>query len=174
MERYEPHKFEEYFKEVLHDYQGHSVYDTEHSVARYHERVGKDIFLYTKLLKKGINWIINNKKEFVEDRYIFVSKKYGFGIQVHWRPDRNNSKQFDGYSATTLSEEEMEFFTKKDKQLFLEQLYFEESKEKALKTIQGYYRYAFTEELQKEMDLCGFDLFIEKGEIYHTFELIEV
>jgi hypothetical protein len=174
MKRYEPHKFEEYFKEILHDYQGYNVYDTEHSVSRYKERVGKDIFLYMKLLKKGINWIVNNNKENVEDRYIFVSKKYGFGIQVEWRKDRV-TKQFNGYSATSFSNNEMEFFTKGDKELFLEQLYFEESKEKALDRVNnGYYRYGFTEETQKEMDICGFDLYIQSGEISYNFEMIEL
>jgi hypothetical protein len=53
--------FKEYFKKVL-DYRGFFIYDTEHSLTRYKERIGKDIFLYEKLLKKGINWIISNKK----------------------------------------------------------------------------------------------------------------
>jgi len=82
LKKYDPIILKEYFKEVLHNYQGHNIYDTEHSVERYKERIGKDIFLYTKLLKKGINRIIENGKETIEDRYIFVSKKYGFGIQV--------------------------------------------------------------------------------------------
>lgn len=169
-------KFEEYFKEVLHDYQGHNIYDTEHSVARYKERVGKDIFLYIKLLKKGINWIINNNKESIEDRYIFISKKYGFGIQVHWRSDRNNPKRFDGYSATTLSEDEMKIFTKKDKELFLENIRFSTCKPIDIDYVfnRGYHRFEFKEDTQKEMNLCGFDYYILSGEIYYNFELVEI
>ena len=52
----------EHFEKIL-SYRGHNVYDTEHSVDRYKERVGRDIFLYEKLLKKSINWIIDNHKE---------------------------------------------------------------------------------------------------------------
>ena len=184
MKKYKPTLLQEYFKEVLHDYQGHNVYDTEHSIARYNERVGKDIFLYTKLLKKGINWIITNNKENVEDRYIFISKKYNFGIQVEWRKDGNDKNKYNGYTATTLSQDEMHVFTKADKQLFLENIleYCETYKSKFKYTLNkandilnnDYYRYVFQEGLKEEMNLCGFDLFIEAGKIYYTFELIEL
>lgn len=168
-------KFQEYFKKVLHGYQGHNIYDTEHSVARYNERVGKDIFIYMKLLKKGINWIINNKKEYTEDRYIFVSQKYGFGIQVHWRPDRDNIKVYNGFTATTLSNNEMKYVTKKDKKLFLENLLLSESKEDAEYVLNnGYARFEFNEELQREMDICYYTMFIQSGEIYTDFELVEL
>ena len=175
MKKYDPIILKEYFKEVLHNYQGHNIYDTEHSVERYKERIGKDIFLYTKLLKKGINWIIENNKETIEDRYIFVSKKYGFGIQVEWRKDRNNTKIFNGYSATTLSKDEMKFFTKADKALFLENILLSESKEDAEYLVnKGYCRYKFEENTKKELDLCEFDLYIQSGEIHYNFELIEL
>jgi len=173
MKKYNPLILKEYFREVLHDYQGHNIYDVEHSVARYHERVGKDIFIYNKLLKKGINWIIENNKEYVEDRYIFISKKYGFGIQVHWRQDRNNKRIFNGYSATTLSDDEMHVFTKKDKKLFLENLKLSETSEDANYLLEkGYARFEFAEDTQKEMDLCGIDLYIQSGEIHNNIELI--
>lgn len=175
MKKYKPVLLQEYFKEVLHDYQGHNVYDTEHSIARYHERVGKDIFLYMKLLKKGINWIISNNKENVEDRYIFVSKKYNFGIQIEWRKDRHDKNKYNGYTATTLSQDEMHVFTKSDKPLFLEHLLKTELKETANYLVdKGYAHYEFQNELKEEMNLCGFDLFIEAGKIYYNFELIEL
>ena len=150
-------KFNEYFQEILF-FRGHHIYDTEHSVFRYNERVGKSVFLYEKLLKKGINWIIENNKDTKEDRYIFISKKYGFGIQVEWRRDRTTHK-FGGFSATTLSENEMEFFKKKDKRLILEKIYT------PLK---------LDENLKREFDLCGLSPFTEDGKIYYTFELVEV
>jgi len=175
MKKYDPMILKEYFKEVLHNYRNHNIYDTEHSVLRFNERIGKDIFLYTKLLKKGINWIIENNKENVQDRYIFVSKKYGFGIQVEWRKDRNNIKLFNGYSATTLSKDEMHIFTKADKPLFLENVMLSESKEDTEYLVnKGYARYKFSEDIQKEFNLCGFDLYIQSGEVHYNFELIEL
>jgi len=166
--------FKEYFKKIL-DYKGYSIFDIQHSVERYKKRVSKDISLYNELLEKGIDWIINNKKEIIEDRYIFVSKKYKFGIQVHWRKGRNLQEGFNGYSATTLSQDEMKFFKEKDKQIFLEQFMLTESKQRSEDIYnKGYARYKFVENLQKEMDLCGFDLFVQSGKIYYTFELIEL
>lgn len=168
-------RFKEYFKKVL-DFRDHSVFDISHSVERYNERIGKDIFLYEKLLKKGINYLIKNNIELIEDRYIWYSKKYGFGIQVDWREDNNKRYAgYNGWTATTLSEDEMKFFKKADKKIFLENLLLTESKENVEYLMsRGYARYEFKGELKEEMDICNFDLFIEEGEIYHTFELIEL
>lgn len=165
-------KFKEHFQKVLF-FNGYTIYDDEHSVGRYKERVGKEMFLYEKVLKKSINWIIANKKQNVEDRYIFCSKRYGFGIQVHWRKDRYTD-QFGGYSSTTLSKDEMKFFTKADKQIFVEQLEKESNQNNIdyFLTI-GYANYKFKEELQNEMDICGFDMYVLKGDIHYTFDLIQ-
>lgn len=171
MKKYQNKLLQEYFKKVL-DYRGHSIFDVEHSVERYKERIGKDIFIYEKLLKKGINWIIDNKKENTEDRYIFMSKRYGFGIQVHWRAGRNPKEGFNGYTATTLSKDEMNYFTQADKQLFLENLKDESNAQEIVS--KGYARFFFKESLQKEMDLCYYEMFIQSGEIHYTFELIKL
>lgn len=162
----------EHFEKIL-SYRGHNVYDTEHSVNRYKERVGKDIFLYQKLLKKAINWIIDSNKEGIEDRYIFCSKRYRFGIQVHWRQDRVYKGIFHGYSATTLSDNEMKIFLNNDKQVFVEQIKesFSDVDAEALANTY-FYRYQFDKILEKEMSICGFDWFIEEGEVYRNFELI--
>ncbi len=167
-------QFNEYFKEVLHNYRGYNIYDIEHSVFRYTERVGKDLFIYFKLLKKGINYIIDNNKEYTEDRYIFVSKKYGFGIQVEWRPDRFNPKIYHGYSATTLSNEEMKFLLRKDKKIFLENIQKEGYSLKESLNIynKGYSVYNFNKELKEELDLCYYKKFVQSGKIYYDFELI--
>lgn len=159
--------FNEYFKQIL-DYKNHKVFDVEHSIDRYRERVDDNLALYTALLKKGIDWIIQNKKENIEDRYIFISKKYGFGIQVHWRKDRYYNK-FNAYSATTFSNDEMNFFTKADKKLFLENVY----KLYNTKNIdKEYYRYRFEGDLDRETRLIDLDMFIEDNKIYHTYEII--
>lgn len=170
-------KFNEYFKEVL-NYRDHKIYDTEHSVARYKERVSDDLFSYERLLKKGINYIIEHQLENKEDRYIFVSKKYGFGIQVHWRKDdKRVRKGFDGYSATTLSNNEMKVFIQKDKEILLENVaYYNNLKSEDIEFFRtkGYARYEFEGELFKEIDLINIDYFIEEGQLYITYEVIKL
>lgn len=168
-------KFKEYFKEVL-TFQKYSIYDTGHSVIRYRERVGDNMFLYEKLLKKGILYVIKNDLTSTTDRYIFYSNKYKFGIQVEWRLNRDGIK-FGGYSATTLSESEMKFFTKKDKKILLENIQRQgETLEKSKLIFEkGYCRFEYpTKEFQKEMDQIYYNMFVESNEIYYDFELIKL
>jgi len=164
---------EEHFQKVL-TYKGYLIYDVEHSIVRYKERVGEDIEIYNSLLKKGIDWLIDNKKTMTEDRYLWYSKLEGFGIQIHWRPDRK-TKKYGGFSATTLSNDELKILTKNDKKIFLENLKknIASGAKREWFVENGYARYAFETELQNEMDLIGYDMFIDGGpEIYKTFELL--
>ena len=176
MERYIPHKFEEYFNKVF-SYKGHDINDTRHSVEQFQLRTGLDIFQYYKLLEKGIDWIIKNKLETTEDRYIFFSKKNGYGIQVHWREDEHSrSGIFHGFSATTLSKDEMKFFTKKDRLLFLENIQSQgySSQESINIFDKGYARFEFDTELQNKLDECRLEMFVQSGEVNITFELISL
>lgn len=171
MKKYKP-ELNEYFKRVL-TYKRHEIFDVEHSIDRYNQRfdiTGEYPELYFNLLKKGIDWVIKNNKENIEDRYIFISKKYGFGIQVHWREDRF-TKEYNGYTATTFSNDEMNFFTKADKQVFLENCLPHQviGIEKGI-----YYTYKFEGNLKKETDLINLDMFIENGKVYHTYQLIKL
>jgi len=164
----------EYFKKIYH-YRKYDIFDTEHSVARYKERIGKDIGIYQELLEDAIDWIVKNKKESTEDRYIFISKKHNFGIQIHWREKREN-KEFAGFSATTLSKNEMEFEKYEDKKVFLENMVKQgrELKEAKKNVNKYFYMYNFSGELKEEMDLCCYDIFIEEGKVYKTFEVVEL
>jgi hypothetical protein len=155
------------------DFNNFSIYDVEHSVERFNQRVGLDKFVYEKLLKKGINWIIKNNKQVVDERYVFYSNKYKFGIQVEWRPDKYTSK-FGGYSATTLSDDEMHVFLRKDKKIFLEQAKRIDQVNFKEACMKSYFRYEFEGDLKEETDLCNIDLFIECGEIFYTFKLIRL
>lgn len=171
MKKYKP-ELNEYFKKVL-TYKGHEIFDVEHSIDRYTQRfdiTGEYPDLYFNLLKKGIDWVIKNNKENIEDRYIFISKKHGFGIQVHWREDRF-TKEYNGYTATTFSNDEMNFFTKADKKVFLENCLPHQviGIEKGI-----YYNYKFKNELKEETDLVNLDMFIEEGKVYHTYQLIKL
>ena len=182
-------QIQEYFKNVL-SYKNHNIYDVEHSIIRFKERVSSlDILIYFNLLKKGIDWIIKSNKEKIEDRYIFISKKYGFGIQVEWRKDRYKNV-FNGYSATTFSNNEMNFFTKADKEVFLENITKQHAPKNALFIIDSlssliekkckdqinskYYSYKFENELKEETDLINMNMFIEQGIVYYTYIFIKL
>jgi hypothetical protein len=174
MKKYES-QLQEYFKNVL-TYKNHTVYDIEHSLARFKERLPLlEAPVYFNLLKKGIDYLILSKLEKVEDRYIFISEKYDFGIQVHWREDRYKPI-FNAYTATTFSNEEMNFFTKADKEVFLENVNKKlKNKLVMLEFInRPYYRYRFKKELKEETELINMDMFIEYGKIYYTYKFIKL
>jgi len=167
-------KLKEYFKKIYH-YRKYDVFDTEHSIVRYKERVNKDIDIYYEHLEDAIDWLIKNKKQNIEDRYIFISKKYEFGVQLHWR-EKREVPEFAGFSATTFSKDELHFEKYKDKKVFLENLVkqginLKEAKEN-LPTC--FYMYRFEGELKEEMDLCYYDIFIEEGKVYKTFIVVKI
>lgn len=166
-------KVDEAFIKVL-TYKGHLIFDILHSIDRYKERVSNDLTAYYNLLKKGIDYILSHKLENVEEVYIFNSNKYGFGIQVEWRKDRNPKiKTLNGYSATTLSKDEMKFFKKADKKLFLENIAKTEGLKKAKDIVdKGFAFYEFDKELKNELYSIHCDLFIESGEIFCTYKII--
>jgi hypothetical protein len=168
-------KEESKFKKVI-EYQDYVIFDMEHSIDRYKERISKDLTNYYNLLKKSIDWIIKNNNENIENRYIFLSFKHGFGIQVEWRKDRY-SDGMAGFSATTFSKDEMKFVKYKDIQVFIENLMKKQKcslKESRDIVNKGYARFEFEEDLQKEMNLCGFDFFVQDKKLNYTFELVEL
>jgi len=169
-------QFKEDFTKIL-EFLGYAIYDTDHSVARYNERIGKKLFLYEKLLKKGIKYLVDNNLTQKENKYIWYSEKYGFGIQVHWRTGRENDI-FGGYSATTLSDDEMKYFKYNDKKIFLESLWKEGySKEYSMEVVErGYMRYGFKENLELKQELYDnmIDLYVQSGKVYYTFKLLEL
>ncbi len=177
MEKLKRYKsLDEYFKPIL-NYRGHTVADIDHSIARFKERMPDvNYFVYERLLKKAINWLYDNKKEGVEDRYIFCSKQYGFGIQLEWRRDRHNPKVLNGYTATTLSNNEMKYFKFDDKKVFVENFIktgysLEESKNIVNK---GFGRFEFEGELKEELQTIHYNLYIDEGSIRKDFELIMI
>jgi hypothetical protein len=177
--------FKEYFKKVL-NYKGRNIYDTEHSIERFKERMpGLDLNIYYTALKQGIDKILKDYKD-ERNQFIVASEKYGFGIQIDWRSDLKNPKDKTnhGYSATTLDPKENKLYTKNDKKLFVEQVKkygvvkntSEGRKEKVyynipLKNIQ-YFRLEHLDYLKE--DMIGFDVFMEYEEIFRTFEIIKV
>lgn len=167
-------EFKEYFKKII-TFRDYTIFDTEHSVARFKERISNDMFLYEKLLKKGINYIIDNGLERISDRYMWYSSKYKFAIQVEWRMDREGRK-FGGYSATCLSEKEMSFFTKKDKKILLENIQKYESAKRSKDIFKhGYFNFEYpTKEFQEEMDRVHYNMFVQEDIIYYDFTLVNL
>lgn len=165
-----PYKsLQEYFK-FVYAYRGHQIFDTLHSVEQYRNRVDLDIIVYYNVLKKAIDYLYKNKKVDIEDRYIFRSKEYGFGIQLEWRRDRYDMRKLNGFTATTLSDKEMKYYTQADKEVFVEQnrkrgYTLEESVESIEKS---YNR------LELPFNIEGYDVFCECGKIYYNFDMVEV
>lgn len=167
MRKYKYKVLKEYFNKVVY-HKGFAIYDVLHSEERYKERVKLDIEIYKKLLENSIEWIIKNNKSNIEDSYIFISKKYGFGVQINWRKDLK-TKKFNGYTATTLSEKEMKFVKREDKKIILEKV----KKKYKNRFEEGVYTgIRFKESIQKELDLCGTMIFIEDKKLYVTREII--
>ena len=159
----------EYFK-FVYAYRGHQIFDTLHSVEQFNNRVGLGIDVYYNVLKKAIDFLYKNKKVDIEDRYIFRSKEYGFGIQLEWRRDRYDMRKLNGFTATTLSDKEMKYYTQADKEVFLEQIKkrgytLEESVESINKS---YSR------LELPFNGNGYDVFCECGKIYYNFQMVEI
>lgn len=163
-------KLNEHFKKVM-TYKNIDFFDINHSIERFYDRVSGNIILYNTLVKKGIDYIIRSGKKSNEDRYIFMSKLHGFGIQVDYRQDRKTGK-FACYSATTLSKNEMKFFTKKDKQLFLENIIKTGNDVRLLN--EGYYKFDFIDnnDLSEELLYCGYSLYIVSGKIETDFVIV--
>lgn len=111
------------FNTVL-DYRGYKIYDVEHSLSRFYERVkNNQKIIYERLLKRAINYLIDNNLTNIEEKYVFRSSVYGFGIQVDWKRNLNSPrKEFAGFTATTLSEKEMNYYKYDDKEIFLESI----------------------------------------------------
>jgi len=177
MKRYQK-KFEESFIKVL-EYKGHTVFDTKHSVEEFKNWFPTlSMEHYRNGLRRGINEILEKYKDTVGN-YIFRSKKYGYGIQVEWRYDRNDTKERGpkhGYSATTLGKDETKFFTRKDITLFVEEI-------KAHGVINLKEDISFSPDIKEvayfrlennNEDMIGYDIFIENGEIFRTFDIIEI
>jgi hypothetical protein len=156
----------EYFKHVL-TFRGRNVFDVEHSIEQYNNRVGVSISVWEDTVKKGIDKIINQYND-NSDNYIIRNKKYNFGIQLHWRPDFKSGDNYNhGFTATTLGFNELNYYTKNDKEIFVEQLnrYKKGSYEKS---------YLRLKHIDKDMQKLNYNIFIECDKIYHEYEIIDV
>ncbi len=162
----------EYFKPIL-TFEGYTIYDVEHSVERFTQRLPLSLFHYEKVLKKAILWLINNNKDKVEDRYIFISNRHKFGIQVDWRKDKKDNK-FAGFTATTLSDKEMNFVKYNDNKIIVESFKkngfsLKEARE-FLKNQIGYCNLKVSRELKN----IGYNIFYEDGKVYYTFNVVKL
>lgn len=128
--------------------------------------------LYTHLLKKGIDKIIDDGDKI--DQYIITSKKFGLGIQIEWRRDRSGKPKPQGYSATSLGPETMKW-AKGDKKIFVERYklihpktLFRESTDIEL----VFHRFDWPDELTDVMFPAY--VFLENSKIFRTFQFVDV
>lgn len=164
-------------------YKGRIIRDTLHSVIEFKRQFPKlSMSDYTKGLKEGIDKILseyNDEKNF----YIIRSKKHGFGIQLDWDYDRydyNEKGPFHGRTATTLGKDETKFYTHNDITIFVEQI-----KKYGVSRLNediihydnvplneiAYFKLEYP---QKIKGISMYDVFMEEGNIYRTFDIIEV
>ncbi len=169
MKKYK-NKLEEYFEKLL-QYKGKYIFDDDHSLARFKERMPQlPEEIYYDYLKKIIDWVLTKNRDDKEERFIFISKKYNFGIQMHWREDRKGIiKGFNGYTSTTLSQKELTHVLMKDRRIFLEQALKEGFKEKEINNAidKAYLFYDLPKYLQEEIG--SYESFYECGKHYFTF-----
>jgi hypothetical protein len=159
-------KLYEYIK-LLHTYKGRKITDISHSEEQFYNRTGLDFDIYLDTIEKGIDRILTEYND-EENQFIIVNTKYDFGIQVNWRPDlRSNDPTNHAYTATTLGNKERKYYTRQDIEIFVEQL----KKLKESSYMKSYYR---LDHLDEDMEALGYDLFIESGKIYYTYDIIRV
>lgn len=157
----------EYYK-LIDIYKNRKIVDIKHSEARFKERLPElDFCIWKDTIRKGIDKILIDYKDNT-DNYIIVNNKYNFGIQIHWRLDlKSTDKLNHAFTSTTLSNKEMKYVTKQDIKVFVEHL----KKIKKESYMKSYYR---LENIPLELREIHYDVFIENGKVFHTFEIIEV
>jgi len=163
-------------KHKILSYKGYSVCDIGHSFKRYTDLVSDEKSLYTELFNSAIQWMIDNMKVNIEDRYIFRSSKYGFGIQMDWIISMQDKNSSYGYTCTAFTKEEMDRIIKIDKEAFVDNfVYHGEQLENSRNIVEkGYGRFTFNQELQDELNLIGMDVFIQDGLVHYTYEMIQL
>ena len=129
--------------------------------------------LYIHLLKKAVDKIIAEGDRI--DQYIIVSKKFGLGIQMELRTDRDGMSRPQGYTATSLGPDTMKW-AKGDKKLFVEQLRNDHQNGKTLfkemKEDEIVHRFTWPEDLDDVMfPAC---IFLENSRIFRSFQFVDV
>lgn len=151
----------EYFNHLF-NYYDRKVIDIRHSIERFDNRVGLPKSIWQDTIEKGIDKIISDYND-AEDNYIIVSKKYNFGIQVHWRPDvKEYDKIKHAFTATTLSKNELNYYINDDVEVLVEN--FRRNKS-------SYFR---LEHIDEDMRELNYNLFVECGEVFHEYETIYI
>lgn len=165
----------EHFKKIL-SYRQRNIYDIEHSVTRFHERfpelTDKDYF---NALQDGIDIILQVFKDSTQ-KYIIISKKRGFGIQLDWRKDKKSRDNINqGYTATTLDVNLHKKLLANDRKLFVEEI--------KKYNLQEWFKSGLTiNEVMKETGYIDIKLpecdnyvvYLNEGELHKNFSIIEV
>ena len=144
--------------ELLMEYRNYRIYDANHTVKRFEERIELESKVLFDFIKKCIDYLIDNNLSEKENRYCFVSNKYKFKLPMEWRSDRNNNKTFIGICSTVLSWYMRPKLTDKEIRDLKEQKYD--------------FAWLESKDYMKELDKIGYHYFYECGEICSDFKEI--
>ena len=119
MKKYKPQLKE--FSTKLFSYKGRNIFDINHSIERFHERLpGLTLDVWENVCKDGIDTILDIFRD-SSGKYIIVSNSTNIAIQLEWRKDKKkNDGKNHGFTATTLDYEIQKKEIKGDRKLFVE------------------------------------------------------
>lgn len=159
---------------LLFSFRNYPVCDRGHSLKRYRQLIGDDTSPYMTLVKKSVAFILTTKCADVHDRYLFCSKNYGFAVHLDWMYDERTS-DFGGFSLTTLSPKEVDLLRKfKDSGSISDSL-----QQSGCCSIEDWIVekkfFSFNpQELGYELEHTGLSLFLEGGNSFHDFDIVEI
>jgi hypothetical protein len=112
------------FSKKLFTYKGRNIFDTYHSIDRFHERFPDlSIETWEKVCENGMDVILDVFRDSI-GKYIIVSNSTNMAIQLEWRKDKNKSsdKKNHGFTATTLDYRIQKIEIQGDRKLFVEKI----------------------------------------------------
>jgi hypothetical protein len=160
----------------LFSYKGRNVWDTNHSVSQFLQRLPEyKIEDWEKVCKNGIDTILDAFKDSTA-KFIIISKSKNIAIQLHWRRDKKNDDgKNHGFTATTLDYKTQQKVKQNDTKIFVEEIKkhklehcFESSDYKEMIKEIGYM------EVKLIKNCSDYKIYIKEGRIYRNFKIIKV
>ncbi len=162
-------------------YNSFLIYDISHSLQRFTTKISTNTEKYYSFLKDIINSLKKiekqNIKQYNKYRFIFIYNKYNFAFQIEFYFNKK-SNIFEGLTSTIFLKHEVDLIIKQDKELFIQNIFTHchyKTLQKAKEHYEnGFARFIFPEELQKEMNCCSYTKYAETNEEYFDFDIIKM
>ena len=162
-------------------YNSFLIYDIKHSLQRFTTKISTNTEKYYSFLKDIINSLKKiekqNIKQYDKYRFIFIYNKYNFAFQIEFYFNKK-SNIFEGLTSTIFLKHEVDLIIKQDKELFIQNIFTHchyKTLQKAKEHYEnGFARFIFPEELQKEMNCCSYTKYAETNEEYFDFDIIKM